>query len=67
MSDPAVRDHGGNVILELSGELGMAEAARLGAAVSAAVSRRPVIEVDLSPRRPWGAPSEPFWRFRWVV
>ena len=39
------------VVLELSGELDITAAAPLIAALSAAVSREPVIEVDLDPRQ----------------
>ena len=63
MPDP-VRDH---AVIELRGELDIPAAAALGALLSAAMARTPVIEVDLSPRHPYPAVSLPYWRFRWTV
>jgi hypothetical protein len=64
---PSVRSHGRLVVVELSGELGITAASALGAALSAAVEREPVIEVDLSPRRDWPGEALPFWVMRWTV
>ena len=47
------------VVLELSGELDIIVAAPLIAALSATVSREPVIVVDLDPRRPAGSGGTP--------
>lgn len=52
-------------VIELRGELGITDAADIGAVLSAAMDRDPVIEVDLSPRHP--LPSLPYWVMRWVV
>jgi hypothetical protein len=66
MSDPVARSH---AVIELSGELGIADAAALGAALSAAMACTPTVTVDLVPRRPWDSPPEPlpFWVMTWVV
>ena len=58
--EPASPDRHGHVVLELSGELSIADAATLGAVLSAAVARRPVIAVDLTPRHPWDGQSDGF-------
>ena len=64
MSEPVSRAH---VTIELRGELDVDLAAKLGAILSAAVSRRPVIEVDLSPRGAWTSADLPFWVMTWTV
>ena len=57
------------VTVELSGELDVAAATALGAALSAAVNRAPRITVDLSPRRPYDSPAtqHPFWVMTWQI
>ena len=56
-------------VIEMSGELGITDAAALGAALSAALAREPEVTVDLLPRRPWDALGEarPFWVMTWTV
>jgi hypothetical protein len=56
-------------VIELRGELDITAAAALGALLSAAVSREPVVAVDLTPRRPWDSPAPPlpFWVMTWTV
>ena len=54
------------VVLELSGELDFPSASALGAALSAAMDREPVVEVDLSPRG-LADGALPFWRMVWTV
>jgi hypothetical protein len=61
------RESGGHVVIEMSGELGIADAAKLGAVLSAAVACVPRIDVDLTPRGPWSSPSEPFWVMTWIL
>ena len=63
-AEPPAPDH---AVIELRGELAITDAAALGAALSAAVARQPAIEVDLSPRHPWGPGALPFWVMRWIV
>ena len=65
-STKPARDHG-HATLELSGEFGIADAAALGAALSAAVASRPEVTVDLTPRHDWPAVALPFWVMRWTV
>ena len=64
MPGPSVPDH---AVIELRGEFGVDLAAKIGAALSAAVAREPAIEVDLLPRRPWDPAALPFWVMRWTV
>jgi hypothetical protein len=61
--------HPAAAVIELRGELDITAAAALGAAVSAAVDREPVIAIDLTPRHPWGSTSVllPFWVMTWTV
>ena len=63
-SDPSSPEH---AVIELRGELAITDAAALGAALSAAVSREPAIECDLTPRHPQGPGALPFWTMTWVV
>ena len=63
----SARDHGRLVVVELSGELDIGAAALLGAALTRVVARKPVIDVDLTPRRPAGSLSLPYWVMRWTV
>lgn len=63
----SARDHGRLVVVELSGELDIGAAALLGAALTRVVARRPVIDVDLSPRHPLDSPALPYWVMRWTV
>ena len=57
----------GHAVIEMSGELGVAAAAALGAVLSAAVAREPEVTVDLAPRHSWDSPELPYWVMRWVV
>ena len=65
------REYGGQVIIELSGELDNPAAAVLGAVLSATMACRPRIDVDLTPRRPWDSPGantpQPFWTITWTL
>ena len=63
--DPTTR----RVTVELSGELDLAAATALGAALSAAIARQPRISVDLTPRRPYDPPATPlpFWVMTWLL
>jgi hypothetical protein len=65
-AEPATPSH---AVIELRGELDITLAAALGALLSEYVARKPVIEVDLTPRHPWHDPAadHPFWVMRWVV
>ena len=70
MPELAARDHAGLVVIELSGELDITAATALGAALSAAVARKPEVTVDLTPRRPWDSPATPplpYWVMTWTV
>ena len=53
--------------LPLTGELDITDAVALGVALTRVVARPPVIDVDLTPRRPWGSPALPFWVMTWIV
>jgi hypothetical protein len=65
-TEPAAPEH---AVIELRGELGLTDAAAIGAILSAAMAREPVIEVDLTPRHPWADPAgdHPMWVMRWTV
>jgi anti-anti-sigma factor len=47
-NEPAIRDDGAHVVVTLRGELDIANAADLGAVLSAAVARNPHVIADLS-------------------
>jgi hypothetical protein len=65
------REYGGHVIIELSGELDIADATKLATALSAAMACTPQTDVNLTPRGPCSsvltAPPRPFWVITWTI
>lgn len=70
-TEPVIGEYGGQVIIELAGELDIERAVKLAAALSAAVACRPQIDVDLTPCRPWSSPPatppHPVLTMTWVI
>jgi hypothetical protein len=60
------RESGGHVVIEMSGEMDISVAAKLGAVLSAAVACVPQIDVDLTPRGPLASPRL-FWVMTWIL